>query len=42
VNAVKKTKLFYWGGKGKFKGREDSEKGKYQRQEDSNKCYRCE
>ncbi len=45
VNAVNEAKLFQRRGKGKFKGRDDSEKGKYQkreqRPEESYKCYRC-
>ncbi len=45
VNVVKEAKLFQRREKGKFKGRDNSEKGKYQkreqRQEESYKCYRC-
>lgn len=45
MNAVNEAKLFHKREKGKFKRRDDSDKGKYQkkeqRKEESYKCYRC-
>lgn len=44
VNAVREGKLFHRREKGKFKGRDDFDKGKYQKKKqrlEESKCYRC-